>query len=170
MSTYTLISSQVLSSSAASVTFSSIPSTYKDLVLRVSSRETAGSTTTTFFVRYNGDSSTIYSDTVIYGQGSTGAGSYRNSSGGSTGNELGLDPANTATSNTFGNTEIYIPNYTSSNKKVSSGFNAAESNTASGTEFNAAVASLYQGTSAITSITLLGASFAAGSSFYLYGI
>ena len=39
MATYTLISSNVLSSSAASVTFSSIASTYTDLVLRVSARD-----------------------------------------------------------------------------------------------------------------------------------
>jgi hypothetical protein len=34
MATYTLIESQVLGSSAASVTFSAIPATYTDLVLK----------------------------------------------------------------------------------------------------------------------------------------
>ena len=40
--TYTLISSNVLASSAATVTFSSIPATYTDLVLRVSARNNDG--------------------------------------------------------------------------------------------------------------------------------
>ena len=42
-STYTLISSNVLASSAASVTFSAIPSTYTDLVVRASIRSDATS-------------------------------------------------------------------------------------------------------------------------------
>ena len=41
--TYTLISSNVLSSSAASVTFSAIPATYTDLVVKTSVRETNNS-------------------------------------------------------------------------------------------------------------------------------
>ncbi len=164
-----LIASNTLGSSAASVTFSNIPQTYTDLVLKISSRETPASTTTTFFINYNNDSSAIYSDTIISANG-TSALSNRNSAGGSTGNEIGVDSAANATANTFGNNEIYIPNYTGSARKVTSGFGVAESNTASGTRFIQATASQYQGTSAITRIDILGANFASGSTFWLYGL
>ena len=57
--TYTLISSNVLGSSAASVTFSSIPATYTDLVLRVSARTDADDTS---LITFNG-TTTGYSKT-----------------------------------------------------------------------------------------------------------
>ena len=53
--TYNLISSNVLSSSAASVTFSSIPAIYTDLVLRCSTRGTGFSNTVLYY--FNGNSS-----------------------------------------------------------------------------------------------------------------
>jgi len=52
MATYTLISSNVLTSSAASVTFSSIPATYTDLVVRLSARATT--TASNIWVTFNG--------------------------------------------------------------------------------------------------------------------
>ena len=53
--TYTLITSQTLASSAASVTFSSIPSTYTDLVLRVSARTDNAAVSDGFYVGLNKD-------------------------------------------------------------------------------------------------------------------
>ena len=79
--------------------------------------------------------------------------------------------ANTATSNTFGTFEIYLPSYTASQNKPFSGFGVAETN-ATNTRIGA-VAGLYRSTTAISSVKLsllTGPNFVAGSSFYLYGI
>jgi len=71
-STYTLISSNVLGSSAASVTFSAIPSTYTDLVLRISARgldAALNTETMQFFV--NNSTSAQYSYRAIRNFNST---------------------------------------------------------------------------------------------------
>jgi hypothetical protein len=167
MSTYTLISSQVLGSTTANVTFSSIPQTYTDLVLRISSRETPASATTTYYLKVNSLTSG-YSDTRLAGNGSAAQNS-RNTGGGSW--EIATDSAANATANTFGSTEIYFPNYAGSTYKVVSSYSAAETNaSAPGSYVNMVDASLLSNTAAITSITVMGASFVSGSSFYLYGI
>jgi hypothetical protein len=74
--------------------------------------------------------------------------------------------------NTFGSAEIYIPSYTASQNKPLSTFGVVENNSAAGgdTEIDA-WANLYRDTAAISSIAINArATFAAGSSFYLYGI
>lgn len=74
--TYEAIFTETLASAQASVTFSSIPSTYTDLVIVV-----AGSLTTgvdNVCMRFNSDSGSNYSTTYILGNGST-ATSARNS-------------------------------------------------------------------------------------------
>jgi hypothetical protein len=174
MSTYTLISSQVLGSSAASVTFSSIPQTYKDLVLRISARNDYASVAfDNLYVTFNGEvysgSQTTYSDTFVRGNGSATASGFDSAASKATLYQA-LNSA-TATSNTFSNNEMYIPNYTSSAYKPISSFNTAETN-ATNAYINAE-ALLWSNTSAITSITLsqrAGPNFVSGSSFYLYGV
>jgi hypothetical protein len=171
MATYTLISSNVLTGTAASVTFSAIPATYTDLVLRVSTRSDRSATRDSYKIRFNGDTgaSTLYSYTQLYGDGSS-AGSVRNSSYDNIGEQL--TTAATGTSNTFNSAEIYIPSYTVSQSKPIGSFNVQEYNSA-GTSEIAPYASLYRSNSAISSITLTlstGPNFVATSSFYLYGI
>ena len=166
--TYTLISSNVLTSSTASVTFSSIPATYTDLVLRISARlEDTGSSFPR--IRFNGITTTTYSATYVRGDGAS-------ASSGTDPNDSYIaymitDNASN-TSNTFSNQEIYIPSYTvSQNKPVSISY-VRESNSAS-TDVNlGAVAGLWRNTAAITEIGLvpIGTNYATGSSFYLYGI
>jgi len=113
-----LISSSVLESTAATVTFSGIPSTYTDLVLRVSARSADAGIDEALQVTFNSDSATNYSRTYVRGSGSAVAG-FRNSDQ----TLLQLSQAivgNGSTASTFGNMEIYIPNYqSSSNKPVS---------------------------------------------------
>ena len=167
--TYTLISSNVLSSSAASVTFSSIPATYTDLVLRWSTRCDAAQPD--MFVRYNSDSATNYSRVEVYMSGSTvynGIASSQTSQ-----YQTGSNDRSDNTANTFSNGEVYIPNYTSTTSKPVSRFNVAEDNsTSSFRSYVVAGAHLYRNSSAISSIVISPASdnFVSGSSFYLYGI
>jgi hypothetical protein len=167
--TYTLISSNVLTSSAASVTFSSIPATYTDLVLRISARTDFADWYENTLVTFNGTSSG-YSSTFLRAFGST-VGNGRTSS------TTTLNPAYTtsatATSNTFSSAEYYIPSYTVSQNKPISITNAAENNSTTQAANNA-TAGLWSNTAAITSIKLENAfgpgNFVSGSSFYLYGI
>ena len=171
MSTYTLIQSQTLASSAASVTFSSIPSTYTDLVLRVSARSNDAAVTESLTVAVNG-STALTSYTYIEGTASAAT------SGNAGFNDnvqltASLD-ADNATANTFNNAEIYIPNYTSTSSKPMSAFAVAENNSAT-TAVITNTAGLYRTTTAINTITIslntYGTNnFKANSSFYLYGI
>lgn len=167
--TYTLISSNVLASSAASVTFSAIPSTYTDLVLRISARSDNATTLDSIIYTVNGLSTSIYSYVYLRGSG-TAASSALASASGSGLLAYGADGA-TATASTFSNSELYVPNYTASQNKQLSWFGVQENNLAAA---NIAVSgNLTQTTSAISSITLslnVGPNFVTGSSFYLYGI
>ena len=169
--TMTLISSQTLGGTTASVTFSSIPQTYTDLVLRFSARCDEASISTSLLIEFNGDylSPTTYSDTYLYNSGGTAA-------SGKTSNNTAMSArysinGNSATANTFGNGETYISNYTNTSNKTISNFGVGENNAT--TAGLSAGSGLYRTSSAITQIALypnnLG-NFISGSSFYLYGI
>jgi hypothetical protein len=163
MATYTLIDSEVLTASAASVTFSAIPATYTDLVLRMSIRKDS-TTFDSIGLRFNGSFSG-YSFTALLGDGSS-ASSLR--FGPASQGRAYSQAGSSATSNTFGSIELYVANYAVSASKVASAFGASENNATSaqiGT-----VANLWQDNAAITSIEIINGNFVSGSSFYLYGI
>lgn len=166
--TYTLISSNVLTSSAASVTFSAIPSTYTDLVLRTSTRSDAGGTQFDLILEFNGDSSSLYSFTQLRGTGSA-AQSFRSSN--NTKIVAAVQNGANSTFNTFTTSEIYIPSYTASQNKPVSAFGAQEDNSTDA--MIRVAAGLYRSTTAINSIKFYNDptyNFVSGSSFYLYGI
>ena len=167
MATYTLISSNVLTTTAASVTFSSIPATYTDLVVRASVRSNRANTQDDMRITFN-SATTNFSYTYLRGSGSAAI------SGNATADPFvwaGNIPAANATSNTFGNGELYIPSYTASQNKPSSAIMAMEDNVSSPV-YLTANANLWSNTATISTIYLyLGfGSFVSGSSFYLYGI
>jgi hypothetical protein len=171
-STYQLISSNVLSSSAASVTFSAIPSTFTDLVVRMSLRNSFTGAQD-FKVNLNGDtSSTFYSSTKldVYG----GSPSSERSSNRPMWELQNCMESNSATANTFGSVEMYIPSYLSNANKVGSIDLRAEDNSnlfvGGGGFAQIAIGShLWRNTAAITSISI-SSNLLSGSSFYLYGI
>ena len=161
--TYTLIDSEVLSSSAASVTFSSIPATYTDLVVRLSARDDNSDYNWEALLSFNSQT-TNFSSTFVQGSGSS-------TNSGSMARYYGRSDSANATANTFSNGEIYIPNYAGTTNKPYSSFNVSEINSATGNMVEA-VAGLRSNTAAITSLTLspYSGNFVSGSSFYLYGI
>lgn len=165
--TYTLISSNVLGTATASVTFSSIPSTYTDLVVQMSCRNSYAGSNDNLWYRINGDTGSNYYGTWIEGSGS--AASSSRVSAFPLGPMLYLD-GNGNTANTFSTHEFYIPNYNSTAAKPTSAISVTEN--ASTVAYIRAYAGLYTGTSAVTSITLTpnGQNFLTNSSFYLYGI
>ena len=163
--TYTLIASNTLGSSAASVTFSSIPADYTDLVVRVSGRsDSAGFTT--FTGKFNSSTSN-YSYTRIRGNGASATSNRSSSPGYVYG---GILSDSTSTANTFSSFEWYIPSYTATQNKILFTLAANENNLT--TAYTDVLAVLWSNTAAITQIDFLPSSgnFVSGSSFFLYGI
>ena len=166
MATYTLINSVTVGSGgAATIDFTSIPATYTDLLLKISMRDDrAGVTANSATLSFNGSTSN-FTFRVLEGNGATAG-----SGNGSTG-VFGISTSASATSNTFANCEIYIPNYTSANNKSFSVDTVTENNAT--TSFSDLFANLWSQTAAITSITLTpsaSANFVQYSTAYLYGI
>jgi len=161
---YILLERTELNASAASVTFANIPQTgYTDLKIVVSARTTTTGTAANIAFSFNG-STTSRTNIYLGGNGSA-------ASSGTSGELLiWALPYNDATANTFGNTELYIPNYTSSNYKSMSTDGVSENNATDGrVAFNA---SLWSNTAAINSITLTpqAGSLMQYSTFSLYGL
>ena len=163
-STMTPIATQTLTASASSITFSSIPQGYTDLMI-VTSAIANVTGADVFVTTYNGDTASNYSYTSMYGSGSA-AGSYRASS---TGIILGW--MSTFNSSEWSPSIFHLMNYsnatTNKTMLVKSG-NA----TTSGAYVDLSV-SLWRSNAAITSInmrTVNGYGIKAGSSFTLYGI
>jgi hypothetical protein len=162
--TMTLIASSTVASSQNSITFSSIPATYTDLCLLYSARvDNSGNVQYDVGWTFNGSSYT-YSSKRIQAVGSS-------ASSASESTITSRVDSTGATASTFGNGQLYIPNYAGSNNKSLSIDEVAENN---GTN---AWLSMYAGlistTSAISSITgtvITSNNFLANSTFYLYGI
>lgn len=170
--TFTLLSSSTVGAGgAASITFSSIPSTYTDLCIKLSARNSDGSNTyNNVWVTFNNSSGgTEYADRSLYTISAVG--SLQNSSKAEL--RVGASVSSGNTSNTFSNTEIYIPNYASSNNKSVSTDSVTEANSADvGRIYNNLMAGLRSNTAPITSITITGESFSfvQNTTAYLYGI
>lgn len=153
--TYEPIATQTLASTSASVDFTSIPSTYTDLILISNTIGTAAF----YSLRLNADSSALYSRTRLVGNGSTASSSRQSGQ-----TEIIIDGLNATA---WSMSTIQFMNYANAttNKTVLA-------RTAFPSTDTAAVVGLYRSTSAITSIRLFmnSASFAVGSTFTLYGI
>lgn len=166
--TFTLIaSSTVGAGGASSIDFTSIPATYTDLVLKISTRDTEASPSNGGIIQFNNETATTnYSSRWLYGTGSI-AGSLTRSSNQS------FYESNSAnsTASIFANIEVYIPNYRSSAVKSLSNDSVTENNATSVGLI--LTAGLWNNTAAITSITLKpssGLNFVQHSTAYLYGI
>jgi hypothetical protein len=151
---------------ASSVTFSGIPQTgYTDLVLKMSVRTDRASTDDLLNFNFNGLSSN-QSSRNLQGNGSA-------ASSGTYGSNLYLAWVDAAsnTASTFGNAEMYIPNYTSSNYKSVSTDGVLENNAS--TAVMGMTTGLWSSTAAITSIAItsvFSSNFVQYSTFYLYGV
>lgn len=175
--TMTLINSVTVGAGgAASIDFTSIPSTYTDLCVKVSTRSSANSTyTNPMFVRLNSSTSS-YSTRALTNGGANVATSSTNPYGLTSAFYGGEQTTTALTSSTFTNTEIYIPNYAGSANKSISVDVAAENNAS--TEYTwglGLIAALWSNTSAITSVSLfvgssLSGTFQQYSTAYLYGV
>jgi hypothetical protein len=162
------IASNDLTASTASVTFSSIPQGYTDLKVVISSRTNRANAVDSLGFYFNGDATVArYTTKVLYGTGTAVA----SNSPSTVNDEAMFTSGDSATASTFGNSELYIPNYTSSNQKSASVDSVGENNATTARMNIAAI--LYNQTTAISSITFIpitGTTILANSTFTLYGI
>jgi len=157
-----LIESKTLATAAAYIEFTSIPQDGTDLVALISLRTNRSLQGDGFYVRFNG-SQTGYTQRRLIGDGA--------SPSSDTGAASLMANAATATSNTFGNAQFYIPNYTGSRNKSYSNEGASENNAT--TAYMGLNAGLWSNTAAITSIAFSpegGTQFEIGSIISLYKI
>jgi hypothetical protein len=154
--TYTELLKTTVGTATPSVTLSSIPATYTDLVLVVSA--TNPTNDSGLLIQFNSDSGSNYSDTSIYGNGSSAI-SFRSS------NATGMNAGRTDTG--ISTNIINIQNYsnTTTYKTVLTRGNDSA--------LVIATVGLWRNTAAITSITVYdqnARNFSTGSTFSLYGI
>ena len=163
------IATLTASGGETSLTFSSIPSTYKHLQLRgITRRADAGSTIATDNLQFNGDTGTNYIYHNLTGNGTTATAT---SGGVGTSNIVFSRGAGaTATAGIFGAVIADIHDYTSTTKnKTTRSFTGFDLN-GSGNIY--LYSGLWLNTAAITSITIYpnGNTIAAGTTYSLYGI
>lgn len=165
--TFELISAVTVGSGGtANIEFTSIPSTYTDLVIDFSGRSVKSANFEDVKIQFN-SSTTGYSDRYLLGNGSAAS----SGSGASTGIYNLIIPAANATASTFSNSLVYIPNYAGSNNKSVS-IDVATENNATLSYLNL-VAGLWSNSSAITSIKIVpdtANNLAQYSTAYLYGV
>jgi hypothetical protein len=155
--TYEPIATQTLVFDATTVTFSSIPSTYTDLVLMAANVGSASSVVD-LRMRFNSDATSLYSETDIYGNGTSALSTRSSRTYAKLTYSSGSDkPMLIANIMNYANISVF--------KNVLVRDDAA-------TNATRAAALLYRSTSAITAIEISYSSgdIAAGASFTLYGI
>jgi hypothetical protein len=168
---YQSIQTYTLSSSSATITFSSIPATYTHLQLRVLARsDYASAASEAMRMQINGQTATsYYTNHLIYGDGASAlTDNDVNSVAGLNINRL---PAATTASSIFGVLVIDILDYANTNKnKTLRTLGGWDANGAGRINFNSG---LFTSTAAISSIDIklsTGSNYIAYSSFALYGI
>jgi hypothetical protein len=166
---FELISTQILASATATVTFSSIPQTYKHLQLRFTARDSSAFAGSSIYMNLNGDVGSNYSDHLLGGNGSSAT---SGSDVSSTYMRLGAVTANSSTASAFGAGITDILDYTSTtkNKTIRTLIGAVVSTN----NFVYLSSGAWLSTAAVTSLSITdvpsGVSFMAGSRFSLYGV
>jgi hypothetical protein len=159
--TYEPIATQNGTGSSATVTFSSIPSTYTDLILVANPIFTVN--TANVNIRINGDTGTNYSDTYVRGDGSTA------SSGRDTSSNLIFFSATSGgvTTANRDNGIAHFMNYSNSTTYKTVLLRYSQPG-----QFALAEVALWRNTAAITSISIIASTgnLDSAATFTLYGI
>jgi len=164
--TYVAIATNTLSS-AGTVTFSSIPATYTDLVLVINNAVSIATNTPGACISFNGDTATNYSSTHLEGTGTSALSNRQTSQSNiNAGYNIGLSSSSTQPATII----INIMNYANTTTyKTTLSRNTQTTGTAPGT---GATVGLWRSTAAINSIAITAqtGNFATGTVFSLYGI
>lgn len=167
----TLISEVLLGSDQASVTFSSIPSTYRHLRLLCYGRITTVLTDDYCYIQFNGDTGANYDEERMLwvNNGSSIGATY----GATQGRVCDWPGAGATTTTQAGMAEILIPHYAGTAfDKIALSSAGGKYGTSGGTIFVDTHHVQWRSNAAITSVTLIPGSgdFKAGSIFSLYGM
>jgi hypothetical protein len=167
--TYKLIASTITTTNTGPLSFTSIPDTYTDLVLKLCIRSSASAQSETVWIQINDDTSiTQYQYSRSFLQNSSVA---KDGSGFSNAQWFASSIANSNMASMFTAWEIYIPEYknTGVQKQALSDNSFPSNNTANAFEY---FGFAWNSTAAINKITVKynGPNFQAGSAFFLYGI
>lgn len=159
--TYTPLATVTLGSSAASVTFSNIPATYRDLILNVNGTPTGGNPLV--LVRFNSDTGTNYPQ--VYMWATTAAQSGTNAGSG----HYITSTSVLAGARFDGNVSVMDYSATDKHKTVLS--RSGYTNAAS-VQIAESSATRWANTGAITSLAVVASvnNFASGTTFNLYGV
>ena len=164
-----LIETKTLESNQASVIFSSIPQNFTDLILLISARSSRSLALDDCFIVVNNITSG-YTGRGLDGNGTTTS-AFANAGASDKFYFMSIVSAATATSNTFSNSSVYIPNYSGSAVKTISCESVTENNSTE--SYTRIAVGLLDNTAPITSLTLtpgVGPNFITGSMFSLYGV
>jgi hypothetical protein len=150
-----------LGGTASSVTFSSIPATYRDLILVTNVKNGTLGTVSNLLFRFNSDTGSNYSRVLMQGDGSTTV------SIADTSTSLAAGVSSGSSSTEFAPSVIQIMDYSATDKHTT-----VISRRNSSADAVSALAGRWANTAAITTIGILpfDGNFATGSTFSLYGV
>jgi len=152
----------------ATVTFSSIPATYKHLQVRCISRDTSATNGIgAMKLTINSDTSSTYTRHILYGDGASAASAYNSTTGFS---YTGILVQGGSSASIFAANAIDILDYANTNKyKTVRSLSGADRNGSGEIDL---ISNLWQSTSAITTLSFapISGNFAQYSQFALYGI
>ena len=149
-------------------TFSSIPSTYKDLIIHVNARSTTSATNTEVRTRFNADSGSNYAHQRL---NAANTGTTATAATSQTSSFLGFIAAGTAPAGAIGFCEALVSAYTSTFNKSVFSLNPFRTSTTTSGQNDQTVMSTWIATATITSVEvfLAAGNFEAGSTITLYG-
>lgn len=160
----------VLSGTASSIDFTSIPGTFRHLLLVVYGRTDEAATSSTLLARFNNDSGANYDYQLDAGTGST---AQAVESQGQTSARIGSLPGASASANLFGVCDLRVLHYANSaNNKAALSVYGLKWGTSSGQMIAANGAQFWRNNAAIDRITILPGSgnLVAGTVATLYGL
>jgi len=161
---WTAIASVTVGTATSEINFTSIPATYTDLVIKTSLRSDRGGGNEAYVnVRFN----SATTDQLVRRLEGGGSSAYSSSE---SNNWSFMIAGASQTASTFGNTDIYIPNYAGSTNKSFSVDSVEETNAT--TAYMQLTAGLWSNTAAINAIKLIifDGSFVQYSTATLFGI
>ena len=163
VSTYTALATITLTSTDTEIVFSSIPATYRDLVLVIEGGTNESGAESSIAMRLNADTGSNYSWVYAWGTGSVTA------SGASADSRIFIGRLPGSSVSTPGNIILQIMDYSATDKHKTSLSRSNNPATLAGM-----FAGRYASDSAVTSISLsrydFAGAFKSGSTFSLYGI
>lgn len=164
-----LLDTKAGTGSSATISFTSIPADYHELLIHLSGRSTVASATDSVYVQANGDTGNNYSRQIDWSNNSTPT-AYGTS--GSPSGYPGYMPGNSAASNAYGSLILRVPFYTKAARKaISTNIFFAYNNAANAT-YRMDGTTGWHSTAAINRLDLFlsGGNWTADTEARLYGI